>query len=140
MTIKKINHISDLPNWYELDKYEATNHLDALGWYEQLKARSILKLYIDISDGINDETRETDNEIFNLIHETPIIDTTKNELLRSHIGIGDIESLKNHDYETALGVHMLTVREMYFYHTILRMQSVFTLKISSSRFSVELVS
>ena len=38
---KKIKHVSELPEWFKLEKYTFTNNLDAAGWYEQLSMRSI---------------------------------------------------------------------------------------------------
>lgn len=36
---KRIKHLSELPKWFKLDKYEFTRELDALGWYEQFFVR-----------------------------------------------------------------------------------------------------
>jgi len=36
---RRIKYISELPEWFELKKYEFTKNLDALGWYEQLYVR-----------------------------------------------------------------------------------------------------
>jgi len=36
---KRIKHVSELPEWFKLEKYEFTKNLDALGWYEQFYVR-----------------------------------------------------------------------------------------------------
>ena len=38
---KRIKHVSELPEWFKLEKYAFTSNLDAWGWYEQLSMRSI---------------------------------------------------------------------------------------------------
>jgi len=38
-TTKRIKHISELPDWFNLAKYEFTKNLDALGWFKQLVTR-----------------------------------------------------------------------------------------------------
>jgi hypothetical protein len=36
---KRLKHISELPEWFQLEKYEFTKSLFALGWYEQFFVR-----------------------------------------------------------------------------------------------------
>lgn len=36
---KRIKHVSELPTWFQLNKYEFATNLDALGWYEQFFVR-----------------------------------------------------------------------------------------------------
>ncbi len=35
----RIKNISELPKWFQLDKYKAAKKLDAAGWYEQFAIR-----------------------------------------------------------------------------------------------------
>ena len=42
---KQIRHVSDLPKWFDLAKYDGVTSLDTAGWYEQLGVRhDLLKM------------------------------------------------------------------------------------------------
>jgi hypothetical protein len=43
----KIKHVSELPRWFKLDKYNDAKNLDANGWYEQLCIRGSILKYFD---------------------------------------------------------------------------------------------
>ena len=36
---KRIKNVSELPNWFQLKKYDKAKALDTTGWYEQLSVR-----------------------------------------------------------------------------------------------------
>lgn len=38
---KRIKHVSELPSWFDLKKYDFAEKLDALGWYQQLAIRGM---------------------------------------------------------------------------------------------------
>lgn len=38
---KRIKHVSELPTWFDIKKYEFTNGLDSLGWFKQLIPRGL---------------------------------------------------------------------------------------------------
>jgi hypothetical protein len=52
---KRIKHVSELPAWFKLEKYDFTKNLDAQGWYEQLSMRGIC-LY-RLIEHLNDKTQ-----------------------------------------------------------------------------------
>ena len=39
----QIRHVSEIPEWFDLDKYAEAADLDAAGWYEQLAIRHDLR-------------------------------------------------------------------------------------------------
>jgi hypothetical protein len=44
---KTISHISQLPDWFNLEKYDSAKDLDATGWYLQLRRRAIYSRHFD---------------------------------------------------------------------------------------------
>lgn len=45
--MRKIKHISELPAWFDLKKYEFAKNIKSLGWYEQLYARTVINAHAD---------------------------------------------------------------------------------------------
>lgn len=43
--MSKIDRVQDLPSWFKLEKYEATQSFGAVDWYEQLAFRQALELF-----------------------------------------------------------------------------------------------
>src|SRR5881394_1963592 len=44
---RRIKHVSELPEWFKLDKYNNARKLDANGWYEQFCIRGTILKYYD---------------------------------------------------------------------------------------------
>lgn len=77
MGATKVNHISDLPDWFALDKYEGQKSLDAAGWLGQLYIRRFLLKY---------GTKDVRNLWLSAVKDTPIVDVTKHEKLWAYFG------------------------------------------------------
>lgn len=106
---KRIKHVSELPAWFDLTKYEFTRNLDSLGWFKQLIARElhlikassisieptnelILKKFVPTirthpSLFIEDHTAIS---LFNLVYP----DTPEKEILEQFLGVSQIKSNK----------------------------------------------
>lgn len=107
MTI--IKHVKNLPRWFDLTKYASVNELDTLGWLEQLTIRRNLIFWM--MERVDGDIEE----LFELVKETPILDTSKNFKAQILLRSGALDSILNGDNfsKYALGVHLLTVREFY---------------------------
>jgi hypothetical protein len=119
--VKRIRHVSALPEWYSLAKYKKAESLDAAGWYEQLLVRrrllSIVGLARKESSGTNGlaPLGIQATELIELTRTTPIISLKKNSSLRPLVyGIrltADGSLSSNPSYSR--GVHVITVRSFY---------------------------
>lgn len=72
---ERIKHISDLPPWFKLDKYNNAKNLDANGWYEQICIRANCLTYFDSEEGsaCKKITQDKDfKEAIKAIREKPI--------------------------------------------------------------------
>ncbi len=83
--VKRIKHVSELPDWFKLEKYEFTKDLDALGWQQQLSVRALCPFFeFDPVD-----YRETFSEelwlIFQATRENPNSDLFRDNKLADHI-------------------------------------------------------
>lgn len=104
---KRIKHISELPNWFKLEKYTGTIELDAAGWYEQLSVRkNCLFVYVKYLKKQNLE------ELLTLIRENPIVDTLSDKILEAYFFGGELTELKPKKPHYSLGVYPLTVRSI----------------------------
>jgi hypothetical protein len=117
--VKRIKHVSALPDWYSLDKYKNADSLDAAGWYEQLSVRADI-FYLSEAQREQLGRREGPArrskgliKALNLIRATPIIDLTSDDLLRAIFGGGSLQELKSRDPIYTLGVRATTVRSLY---------------------------
>ena len=82
---KRIKHVSELPDWFKLEKYEFTKNLDALGWQQQLSVRALCPFFeLDPA-----EYRENFSEelwlIFQATRENPNSDLFRDNKLVDHI-------------------------------------------------------
>lgn len=117
---KRIRRVSDLPGWFQLEKYIDTAKLDAAGWYEQLSVRSecfgMLELFIP--DNLQAESPYKLSEYFLLalegIRETPIVDVKSNIIFKIYFSRGSLSDFKDGSKHAhySLGVHSLTCREL----------------------------
>ncbi len=62
---ERIKHVSELPEWFQLNKYDQARKLDAAAWYEQLFIRYNTKLAFE-------RLREDDYEYDIGLYETDI--------------------------------------------------------------------
>jgi len=101
---QRIKKISELPEWFSLEKYDTAKTLDAAGWYVQLYIRARCLSYL--ADG------EDISGILNLIRDEPIIDVTENSSLNFHYYRGMFYEQPIIE-QSKYGVHSLTVHELY---------------------------
>lgn len=116
---KRIKHVSDLPQWFNLEKYKASSALDSSGWYEQLSVRRDLIGLIGSprweswqANGPPKTGRQTMRALA-LVRDMPIVDVAKNDLLRAYFYGGAMQELKTCDLRYSFGVHLTTVRNLY---------------------------
>jgi hypothetical protein len=103
---KKIKHVSQLPEWFDLSKYKPANNLDTIGWYEQLSSRSFCFFKIAFSN-------EDRNSLLGIIRRKPIIDLTEcKEIEGCYIyeRLSDVRKFCSFKYA---GVYAITVREIF---------------------------
>lgn len=115
----RIKHVSELPKWFNLDKYKKAKKLDAAGWYEQLRLRANFLAYLDpTQDEVPTEIRELPifknalAEAIATFRETPIFDI-KGEgrgKLPIFLYFEDPSSLCE-KLDHTLGVHQMTFEE-----------------------------
>lgn len=104
---KKIKHVQDLPKWFDLKKYDEQNTLDATGWYEQLLIRQQIKEFSksNIKDIVQNQ--------FNILKENPIIKIEQDCYFANTFLSDELWELKNKKIKYSLGVHKLTIHELY---------------------------
>lgn len=102
-----IKHIKELPTWFKLEKYEAAKKLDAVGWYEQLLVRHAIKTFLksNISDVIKTQ--------FQLLQKSPIVYIDEDCVFGQFFLSDKLFELKTKKPNYSLGVHKLTVHELY---------------------------
>ncbi|MDO9205293.1 DUF6387 family protein [Methylotenera sp.] len=107
MSIKSIKHFRELPSWFILEKYDAAKTLDAAGWYEQLLVRHDIRKYLksNISDVIKNQ--------FMLLQKSPIIYVDDSASFGAFFLTDKLYELKAKKPNYSLGVHRLTVQELY---------------------------
>ncbi len=108
---KRIKHVSELPNWFNLAKYEFTKNLDALGWFKQLVIRGLHFIKAEKINGevlIEPAHAETLKIIIPIIHKNPhlLIDDSTAHSLRASIQ-QDHNSKK---LEQSLGVYPVQIK------------------------------
>jgi hypothetical protein len=117
--VKRIKHISALPGWYSLEKYNKAETLDAAGWYEQLSVRADMSVMIEGRRGQTWQNGELPSisrqtaQALDLIRATPIVDLTGDGLLHALFHGGALAELKSCDPLYTPGVHLITVRNHY---------------------------
>lgn len=71
---KRIKHISELPTWFNLKKYEFTKTLNSLGWFKQLIPRALLFRKSEIpSNKIQPNHESTLNKLIILARNNPCL-------------------------------------------------------------------
>lgn len=135
----EIRHVSDLPDWFRLDKYDAAESLDTAGWFEQLSVRSQCFLLLrnatrsvgwaeDLpplaAEQHNAHRNTQENEGLDLdedecvalseVRSNPIVDLFKSVELRPLFLGGAVYELKIKKEKPlySLGVHSMTVRQL----------------------------
>lgn len=117
---KQIRNKSDLPKWFNLEKYAGAGSLDTLGWYEQLSMRNDLRRTVgsprwkswqtDVEPSIG---LQQTLSVLALIRETPILIIEGNKLLEYFFYEGLVQKIKARDPRYSIGVHLSTVRNLY---------------------------
>jgi hypothetical protein len=68
MVTKKINHVSDLPEWFNLKNYEATEDFNTSQWFYPLTRRGVLKRGLELDLDLDPTyVRDTVGEAFSCI-------------------------------------------------------------------------
>lgn len=72
----RIKHVSDLPKWFNLDKYKKAKKLDAAGWHRQLAFRGKIvdSFYEKIEVEFVDIVKSEISNALILLREKPILD------------------------------------------------------------------
>ncbi len=116
---KLIKHVSELPKWFSLEKYETAKSLDAAGWYEQLSARRDMITLIGSPrwNGWNPndlpKTATYLIKVLELVRAMPILNIADNTILAAYFFGGAMRELKSKDLRYSFGVHLTTVRNLY---------------------------
>jgi hypothetical protein len=110
--MKRIKHVSELPEWFRLEKYEFTKNIKSVGWYEQLYARTIIVHDAeDVSESPSDQFVEFKLAV-EAIQENPNIDITSDKRLSDQIPLGAVLfRLKPKQPHSMLGIHSLSLRD-----------------------------
>ena len=118
---ERIKHVSELPEWFQLNKYDQARKLDAAAWYEQLFIRYNTKLAFE-------RLREDDYEYDIGLYETdidlvdntiakielnPIIDISSDIQLTEDFLSKTLSELKQKMPHYTLGVHNTTIAEFF---------------------------
>ena len=86
---KRIKQVSELPEWFDLKKYEFTRNLNSLGWYEQLYVRTVIDAQAD--EALESPQFSQPNlsvafkDAVKAIQEHPDIDVQNEKRLLSHL-------------------------------------------------------
>lgn len=116
---KRLQRASDLPEWFDPEKYSAAGSLDTAGWYEQLCLRrdlfGLVGSYLWDRRNGQDPSQRGDNlaEVLAIVRQAPIVDVTANELLRVYFYGGAMHELRSRNPLYSHGVHLTTVRNFY---------------------------
>ncbi len=110
----RIKNISELPQWFRLDKYKAAKKLTTAGWCEQFSIRNQLMewLITEVEPNHQETLKATLTEAFTALRETPIFDI-KGEgkgKLSMLFYFPDAESICK-DYNQIPAVHPMTLEE-----------------------------
>lgn len=104
---KRIRHVSELPAWFDLKKYEFTTNLDSLGWFNQLISRGLY--FAKVSSTSNDIAAEAKHELtlkkfIPLVRNNPNLCIGYDTALWLFALIYD-DTLQNNTFEQYLGVY-----------------------------------
>lgn len=123
MSEKLIRSINELPNWYELNKYQNLKLLDSASWYEILLQRWTHEYFIK-SEGIHKYKKQKENGQENEFYSV-LLESRKDPLFLMDdiqqiylIGGGKLAELKlsPHSYSNLMhGVSPATYRRIYQY-------------------------
>jgi hypothetical protein len=99
---KIIRRTTELPDWYSLDKYDASNCLDAAGWYEHLTLRSGYTFFLNHETFKSRKANPTEadklrHEGIAYLRENPM-STNVDKVVEMLVGGGQLSALK-HDPE-----------------------------------------
>ncbi len=131
---KRIKHVSELPDWFKLEKYEFTKNLDALGWQQQLSVRALCPFFeLDPTD-----YREAFSEelwlIFQATRENPNSDLFRDNKLAEHI-----DNTQHFDWfdpqkntQTLLGINSISMIDFITLSNFLNAEKVEAAKKSFS--------
>lgn len=106
----EVRKVSDLPEWFSIDKYAEASQLGFVGWYEQLKVRKSIIRLIELSTkpkitlDVFQAIRELIFELLSEIQEAPLHERGNSPLFENEVGTC-------HIYDR--GVRLITVLDLY---------------------------
>lgn len=121
---RKIKHVSELPKWFQIKKYNLAKNFGVRQWFEQLCVRNIVFAVIsrrisllkkENKDIFDDEFLErTDNffEALAIINDDPIVNVITNEKLLKYSYFYSIKEMLQEKLHLAFGVRPITIREL----------------------------
>lgn len=117
---KRISHVSNLPEWFDLAKYETAESLDAIGWYEQLIIRrELIRVLLmgtrieNIFSGNLAIPKHEAKKLTTLIHTMPILNISVEDIQNIFSKNSMLYELKTHNPRYSFGVRQTTVYEHY---------------------------
>lgn len=114
----KVKSVSELPEWFSLDKYDGVKGLDSAGWYEQLSVRKDMSVMVGSprwkSRAEIESLDQIDIRVLETLRRNPLPDIAGNDLLRAYFYGGAMHEIKSRDPRYSLGVHLATVRNLYW--------------------------
>ena len=114
--VRRIRRKSDLPDWFDRDKYAAAERLGAAGWYDHLYMRE--HLFTQLVVHPRSDAPGTISEVplhmqmLEQLRATPLMDIADDELFAYYFH-GCEPGKKAPDRRFFLGVRLATVREHY---------------------------
>lgn len=99
----RISHVSELPDWFNLDNYGDAAKLDAAGWYEQLSLRRDLRSFLQRDTSIDHYLIQ--------IRSKPIVDLESDPPFCYH-GRAEVLDAKSRTPKFALGIHVVTALDL----------------------------
>lgn len=112
---QRIKHVSELPKWFRLDKYNNAKKLDANGWYEQLCIRANALMYYEENQNeayVKITQDASFKEALEDIRENPIFDMKGDKKLPLFFYFDSIEiRLKSRGSAYTPSIHSMTLEE-----------------------------
>ncbi len=114
-SLKNIDHVNQLPDWYDLDKYHKVNELNSIEWYEQLIQRHTHAMFAKYYPGHESETTQIFYSSLQELRRNPILSLEEPELI-SLIGGQEFDLMKhapNDFVQNYYAVSPLTLNHVY---------------------------
>jgi hypothetical protein len=115
---KRIKHVSELPEWFDLDKYEFAHEIKFSGWYEQLYVRGMAFAEI-MENVINNPNFKSPDDLMDLknalqaVFKNPNIDLLCGDKRLDYFPLGGAlyHVIKPENLHELLGLDSITLRD-----------------------------